>query len=565
MPAQPKRNQAAARAGLDHLRTLQEAGQLAEAEAGYRDLLARNPDHADAWHLYGVIAFQQGRYKLAVDRISRSLQIRPDFAPALSNLGNVMMAIDQFGEAEKLFRMALRINPDYPDGVGNLGVLLHLLERNEEAAPLLERACRLKPDHAMFQNNLGNVLTQIDRHEEALAAYRRAVELQPDNPGFLAGMGSAHQQIGEHDAATDCFRQALEHDPHCTKALSGLTGSRKIRPGDPEIELFFQAFSRIEQMRHREKVDFLFAWGKLNDDIGEYEPAFACLAKANELRRQTRGYSRAVQENRLTQIREVFSEQRFGAIGAFGSKSERPVFILGMPRSGTTLTEQVLASHPQVAGAGELKEISRAVDAYLISQVNGRKFLDPARLSRDYLCPAAEQYLNRLPESSLEVTRVTDKMPANFWHIGHIALMFPNAAIIHVRRNPMDTLLSCFQQNFSQGQAFSNNLESAAHYYWLYRQVMGHWQSLLGHRILNVDYEELVEDPETQSRQLAEHVGLDWHEAMLAPHKTRRSIRTASQWQVRQPIHKGSVARWKRYEKQLQPLLEALQGYGIEV
>jgi len=314
-------------------------------------------------------------------------------------------------------------------------------------------------------------------------------------------------------------------------------------------------------MKPSERIEFLFAWGKLSEDIGEFEKAFACFSKANELRRLIRPYSRTSHENSLQNIQELFTREQLDKLADTGNTTRLPVFILGMPRSGTTLTEQVLASHPDVHGAGELKSMGQLVRDLFLSR--GEQI--GARLDSVSIKQAAERYLSSLPVESRHYQRVTDKMPANFWHIGFIALMFPNASIIHVRRNPIDNLLSCFQQNFGQGQAFSNDLEDAAHYYWLYRQVIEHWRSLLGDRILNVDYEDLVEDPERQSRRLAEHVGLDWHEAMLAPHKTRRSIRTASQWQVRQPIHKGSVARWKRYEKQLQPLLEALQGCGIEV
>lgn len=550
--------------GIEALRRLHEAGRLPEAEAGYRALLEAEPGNADAWHLYGVIAFQQGRLKLAAERISRALQLRPDSAPPLCNLGSVMMAMGQAEQAEKLFRTALRIRPDHADTAGNLGVLLHKLGRNGEAIPWLARACELRPEHGMAFNNLGNALGELERYEEALDAYRRAVDLS-DNPAFLGAMGHAYQQVGDHDEALKCFRRALRRDPHCVSALCGMAVSRRIEPGDPEVRLFLESFNRFDRMEYRDKVNFLFAWGKLNDDLGEHEQAFACLAKANKLRRQSRPYSRSFQEDRLDQIRRIFTPERLRAPTNGGSDSERPLFILGMPRSGTTLTEQVLASHPQVHGGGELKGMSRAVEAFLVSEVNGRKILDPELLTPGNITEAAECYLDALPGWTGDAIRTTDKMPANFRHIGYIALMFPRARIVHVRRNPVDTLLSCFQQNFGQGQAFSNDLEDAAHYYWIYSELMRHWHALLGERILTVDYERLVEDPEGQSRRLCRHIGLEWHEAMLTPHRTRRSIRTASKWQVRQPIHRASVERWRRYEKQLRPLLAALEAYSIHV
>ena len=311
-------------------------------------------------------------------------------------------------------------------------------------------------------------------------------------------------------------------------------------------------------------MDFLFAWGKLSDDIGEYDQAFACFRKANEFRRQTRPYLRERQEREQARICEVFSQQRLSAQAGSGSASRVPIFVLGMPRSGTTLTEQIIASHPQVHGAGELKAMYQAVSRHLYSGDGSERQLDADLVTAANLASAAEDYLASLPRQWQDGEYVTDKMPANFAHIGAIALMFPHAAIVHVRRHPLDTLLSCFQQNFAKEQAFSNDLEDAAHYYKLYRSFMEHWHRVLGDRILDLDYEQLVADPEGQSRRLAEFIGLEWDEAMLSPHEVSRSIRTASQWQVRQPIYRGSVERWRRYERHLEPLVAALRGYGID-
>jgi tetratricopeptide (TPR) repeat protein len=550
---------------IRRLRDLQEAGQLDQAEAGYRDWLATHSDDATVWQLYGVVAFQRGQLQRAVERLSRALQIRPDFPQALSNLGSVMLGMGRVEQAEKLFRMALKYDPDYPEAVANLGALLNTREQFEDALPVLERAVALRPGHAMSHNNLGNALEELDRNDQALAAYEQARRLAPGNPVFLGNLGKVHQRLGRHAEAVDCFAEALERDPHCVIALCGMTGARRIKSDDPEVAWFREAFAGLDALTHREKVDFLFAWGKLNDDIGEYDQAFACFSKANEFRRRTRPYSREGEERLLDKIRQVFSSERLGQCSDSGCDSRVPVFVLGMPRSGTTLTEQIIASHPAVHGAGELKALEQSLKANLTSQGDNGVELDPARITPDNLARGAEDYLAALPCQWAHGEHVTDKMPANFRHIGAIAQMFPRAAIVHVRRHPVDNLLSCFQQNFAQGQAFSNDLKNAAHYYHVYRRFMTHWHEVLGDRILDVDYEALVAEPDAQSRRLAEFIGLDWDEAMLAPHKTRRSIRTASQWQVRQPIHRRSVERWRRYEKQLQPLVEALRGYGIDV
>jgi tetratricopeptide (TPR) repeat protein len=555
--------QPAAAAAMERARACHEAGDLDTAEAGYRDCVARFPRHAEAWHLYGVIAFQKGDLQRAMERISRALEIQPDYPRALSNLGNVMMAAGQVERAERLYRLALEYAPDYDEARSNLGVLLTVTDRPREALPHLERVAESRPDWALAHNNLGNALRHCDCGDRALVAHQRALELDPGKSAHVAGVGEALMQIGRHDEAERCFREALAVDPDCVKALCGLVVSRRVQPGDPEVDAFRAAFRRIDELQHNEKIDFLFAWGKLSDDIGEFEQAFACFAKANELRRLTRAYAAEAQERALDHMREVFTPERLAALRSAGNASDAPVFVLGMPRSGTTLTEQILASHSRVAAAGELKSLERVVQRHFRS--GAAEPIDPGLLTPPALTRAAADYLNELPVDCAPGDRVTDKMPANFWYVGLIAVMFPRARIVHVRRAPMDNLLSCFQQNFTQGQAFSNGLESAAHYYAVYRRLMQHWHAVLGERLMAVDYEALVSEPEDESRRLAEFLGLEWEPGMLSPHRTRRSVRTASQWQVRQPIHRRSVERWRRYEKQLQPLVEALRGYGIDV
>lgn len=559
----PARCQPAGVQSVERARALHEAGDLESAEAGYRECVAKHPEHAEAWHLYGVIAFQKGDLKRAIERISRALDIKPDYPKALSNLGNVMMAAGRTDSAERLYRLALRYAPDYDEGCINLGVLLTVTDRPEEALPYLERVSKSRPDWAMAFNNLGNALRYTDQGDRALAAFERALELDPGNPAFVTGLGEALMQIGRHAEAEQHLRQALATDPECINALCGLVKTRRMQPDDPEVEAFRAAFHRVGELKHNERVEFLFAWGKLSDDIGQYDQAFACFAKANELRRLTRPYSSSQQERALERMRESFTAERLAGLEGEGHASDVPVFVLGMPRSGTTLTEQIIASHSRVNAAGELKGIDRVVSRFF--RADSDQGVDASRLSGPVLREAAEMYLSELPVAWREGERVTDKMPANFWYVGLIALMFPQARIVHVRRAPMDNLLSCFQQNFSQGQSFSNGLEDAAHYYSVYTRLMRHWEATLGARLLTVDYEALVNEPEVWTRKLAEHVGLDWEDAMLTPHKTRRSVRTASQWQVRQPIYRQSIERWRRYEKQLQPLIEALEGYGIDV
>jgi len=548
---------------LEIARKRHEAGQLAEAEQGYRQVLAIKPEDPDAWHLRGVVALQLGQFQQAIEHISRALNLRAEFPEALNNLGSVMLAMGNVEQAEKLIRLALKFKPDYADALGNLGALLNTLERPKEAVDVLRQAIKSNPRAALAYNNLGNALRDLGQLEEAEQSYRRALRLDSDNPGYAAASGGVLMQRGEHDEAMGLFKQALSRDPLCVPALCGLAVSKKIGPNDPEVALFQKAAARVRSLGFRDQVEFMFAWGKLHDDIGDYANAFKCLAEANRLRRTQRHYSRAEEDQALGAIIEAYTPARMESLNEAGLSTELPVFVVGMPRSGTTLTEQIISSHPRVFGAGELKVLGRLVrEGFGLER--GSDMREAVQgLTVQTVNAFAGRYLAQLRALDMGAARITDKMPANFWHIGLIRLMFPNARVIHVRRNPVDTLLSCFQQNFGEGQAFSNDLADAGHYYGLYRRVMQHWHELLPGFVLDVDYECLVSDPEVESRRLIEFVGLDWDDACLRPSENRRAVRTASQWQVRQPVHTGSIARWRRYEQELQPLLASLREQGI--
>lgn len=550
---------------LTRAKRLHSQGRHAEALECYHAVLERHPDDPDALHLLGLVALQAGRLHEAVELISRALSLRAEFPEALNNLASAMLALGQLDQAERLLEAALKMRPEYADALSNLGAIMNMRERPEDAVAYLEQAVTLNPQAAMAHNNLGNALRDLGRLEEAGRAYARALELDSNKPAYAAASGALSMQLGKHDRALALFSEALDRDPLCIPALCGVVASKRIRPGDPEVELFRRAAARIASMSLRDQVEFLFAWGKLHDDIGDYDNAFKCLAEANRLRRRQRPYSQEQEELTLAAILEAYSAERLARLAGGGPRSELPVFIVGMPRSGTTLVEQMISAHPKVFGAGELKTLGRIVTGtFGVSGprdiVEGAKELDAAKLRQ-----MGETYLAEVTAQAPQALRITDKMPTNFWHLGLIRLMLPDAKVVHVRRNPLDTLLSCFQQNFGEGQAFSNDLTDAGHFYKLYLRVMQRWRELLPGFMLEVDYEDLVSQPEACARRLIDFIGLEWDEACLRPSENRRSVKTASQWQVRQPVHTQSVERWRRYEAHLGPLLEAVHATELGV
>ena len=544
-----------------------EKGNLAEAEKACRRVLEAEPQNHDALHFMGVIAMRAKLYPQAAEFISRALEVLPDFPQALNSLGSVMLAIGKAEQAEKLFEVTLKYKPGYPEAMANLGGLWNVMERFEDAEGMLVEAVKKAPRSTEAHTNLGNTYLGQERYEKALKEFQYALRLDPSNVTSAAMAGHAKIMLGGHREAASLFAHAIEKDPMCVPALSGLSQAKKIKRDDREVKLFERANKHLEQMTFKDRTDFMFAYGKVYQDLGEYGKAFECLEQANAMRRQLRPYNRERRMRFADHLPRRYPPVLFETCGGRGLDSEQPVFIVGMPRSGTTLTEQVLSSHPDVYGAGELSLLSRFANPNKTVVKAGEAEDLAEMLTEAYLQEMGQAYLDGLfaeqPEAR-RAKRITDKMPGNFWLVGMIKLVFPNAKVIHVRRNPVDTCLSCFQVNFARGHAYSNDLADLGEYYGAYRRVMEHWRTVLPGFMFELDYETLVSDPEETTRRMVEYVGLDWHDACLNPTKNRRVVKTASHWQVRQAVHTGSVERWRRYEAHLGPLLEALQANGVD-
>ncbi len=555
----------AARRMMDDAYKRYKSGDLAEAERRYGKVIALAPDNAEAWHMAGLVALEAGQRDEAIKRMGRALELRPEFPEALNNLGNIMLHMEELETAERLLLTALRLRPDFPDAMSNLGGVLIMQKRYDEAEGVLRCVAGLHPKFAAAQNNLGKALAENGRPDEAEAVYRRALELDPDNTTYLMAIGRLRMQAGKHEEARALFRQALAKDPLCVPALSGLAHSKKIRPGDEEVELFKRAGANVIQMDLDARRIFMFGWGKVFNDIGEYDRAFRCYKGGNDIRRVQLPYNASTDYMMTQELIRLFTPELLQKFDNVGEQSELPVFIVGMPRSGTTLTEQIISSHPQVYGAGELRYVAELLP--ILSGGNKKTTYREAisNVTADRLQAMGHAYIERIRGFDPEALRITDKMPGNFRNVGLIRLILPQAKVIHVRRNPVDTCLSCFQQNFDSGQEFSNTLEDLGRYYAYYLQLMEHWRQLLPGYMLEVDYEDLVADPEGSARRLVDFVGLEWDEACLHPDQNLRRVRTASQWQVRQKVHTASVERWRRYETQLQPLLTTLRENGVAI
>ena len=555
------------------------AGNLRDAEKLARRVVDAVPDQPDALHLLATVARENGHTDLAIDLYRRLLRRHPAIPIAHNSLGNLLQERDQWQEAIACYEAALAHDPRYTSALFNLGrALLHVndLVRAEHA---LRQAAALAPNDTQVRSRLARALVELGRQDEAMVETRRSIELEPDSAEIHNDAGVVHSTIGDFDAARAHYRTALALDSGFAKAALNLAKSKRFTvEHDEDEDRIRTAASHGDADMHTQR-DLHLALGKVHDDRGEYESAFAHYERAN--RPFTEAATRQVDESLalMERMRAVFDADWFEAHPAETEADPTPVFIVGMPRSGTTLVEQCLAAHPAVHGAGELSAILR-----LASEAAARAGAkaDPLRtgvmsmkaagrpgaessypecvrvLSAAQVAALGERYLDHIRALAPEASRVTDKLPGNYLHLGFIATILPGAKIIHCRRDPLDNAVSLYFTDFMVGHEYSNDLRAIGRQIRSMRVLMAHWEAGLGGRLLTLDYEALVADPEPLTRTMVAHVGLEWDDACLRPHEVARTVRTASAWQVRQPVYRRSAGRAQRYEQFLSPLREAL-------
>ena len=616
------------RNGLEHYK----AGRLQHAQRLCQHILQQQP-YPDALLLSGMIAHQQREFKVAVERYQQFLRVKPDHAQTHYNLGIVLAELDdteraiehlnksitnaadnaavygqladaytklqRWEEAINAFHMALAIQPEDVVTVIKLGNVFYAAQRWPEAIPLYEQALAMQPDNALVHRNLGVSLQKLGQLQRAVKCFEQALSLRPDYTDARTKLSEVLRELGRADEALALLEQVIALKPDETEAQIALVLTlrqlgqtelaierlEKLLISRPTIGVLYHHIALIQPKRELipvvEKLvqdpelsnsDTLychFALGNLYRDSRSFDQAFSHFQKANRLQRETLTYDPTDNTQHIDKLIEVYSKRLFQRKRQLGSASRLPVFILGMPRSGTTLVEQILASHPQVHGAGELGAfpgVSRAIAQQL-------KYADPSpecmalidvslidkRMAEEY----SERYLQELAFHCPTATRITDKLPGNFLAIGLIKILLPNARIIHCQRNPLDNCVSLYFHSI-QSHQFSFELTELGQYYLDYQRLMSHWESLFSGEIFDLQYEELVMDQETVSKQLIDYLGLEWDEKCIDFHNNERHVMTSSNIQVRQPMYRNAINRWKHYERHLQPLIEVLQRPGHE-
>lgn len=533
---------------------------LDAATACYAKALMMVPDQPGILTSSAILLQQLGRIEDAIALLMRAIAKRPDhMAPQLA-LGSLFYATGQYDESARCYFNVLQVHPRQPDVHNNLANVLLRQGDPEKAVTHYRTAIEIKPDYADAHGNLGNALLELNQLDESIAQNRRALALNPARFESYNNLGIAYQALGRFEEATAAFEQALLLSPDEAPAHLNLANMTKFEPNDRRLPKLKRMLAHVERLDTEKQIAAHFAMSKALSDLANYDDAFTHLATANRLKRSTFVYDEAQLLAAFADLIATFTPDMFGAVAGRGDPSWSPIFIVGMPRSGTTLMEQVLASHSKVFGAGELETFKDAIGHGLGTQMPNFSRPDLiTTLSADQITELGQRYTGSVRALAPGAERIVDKMPLNFMFVGLIHLALPKAKIIHMRRDPLDNCVSCFQLLFAGHHPFAYDLAELGHYYRGYDAMMSHWTTVLPRDVMiEVQYEDLVDDFEGVAGRVLAHCGLDWEDTCSDFQLTQRTVRTASLMQVRQPLFRTSMGRWRRYEKYLGPLREAL-------
>lgn len=537
---------------------LHQAGRRQEAEAIYRQVLARQPNHAGAAHFLGLLLHQTGRSEEGMEFLEQSVSLQPTNADFLNNFGTVMRDLGRVAAAIDFFQGAVDLRPEQLAARDNLGSSLTQLGRFDEAEDIYRGTVQRNPFHARARIGLAETLQEAGRLDEALAVFREALSIRPKDADLLHGLGVGLMEKGRLDEAADLFRQAVAIQPGMARAWLMLTQVKRQKERDAELA-GMEAQHAKAPPDSLPRMQLAFGLGKANDDLKDYDRAFDYFAEGNAIRRKGINYDPVRTRAEFEAMKTVFDAGFFEKHRPSPITDDAPIFIVGMPRSGTTLVEQIVASHPDVYGAGELSILKTAVGKQFPSTMPGGFPWGVADADDADFAEAGRAYLDMLHARYPHMRHVTDKMPGNFLLIGFIHMMMPKARIIHCARDAVATCLSIYKVHFrGDTHRYGYDLGELADFHNLYTDIMAHWHKVLPGVVHDVRYEDFVADQQGQSRALIDYLGLRWDDAVLSFHETDRPVRTASAAQVRQPMYQGSVDLWKRYGDRLKPLLDKL-------
>jgi tetratricopeptide (TPR) repeat protein len=579
---------------------LRNQGDDDAALAEFREAVRCDPQMAEAQSNLGQFLCERNDFKTALTHCREAVRLRPQFAEALSNLGNVLRELGKLDEAKAHYAEALRLRPNIGMVYNNMAQALQEEGKLDESLAWYQEALKHDPNSPRIHSNLASCLGEKDLYDEAIARYEIALRLDPNYAeahngiGFVrheqgrdeeakthyetalrlkahlapahGNLGSLLEELSDLEGAQKCFRAALRYDPSHAGALAQLATLLRGKFPDEDLTVLRNLLADPDLLEGKRAI-LHFGLAQVLDARGEYAEAAASLAQANALslsarRKRGHDYDAASHAQFVSDTIAVCTPVFFERLRGVGLESERPVFIVGLPRSGTTLVEQILASHSQVFGAGELRLTREGFESLPALMNRNDSAMDClARLDGESTRTLGQRHLERLRALNDSAARVVDKMPDNYMYLGMLAVLFPKAKFIHCRRDPRDIAVSCWMTNFRQIR-WANDPDHIASRFSEYRRVMEHWRKTLPVGLLDINYEDTVADLEGVARRLVAWCGLDWEPSCLAFHESKRPVRTASVTQVRQPVYTRSVARWKHYESALGELFAKLVPEG---
>ena len=504
---------------------LEKEEKFAEAEKIYRRILARHPDNVSAMRLWAALGVRQKQYADAEVLLKKAVELAPDFALAWADLWIV-----QFEQ-----------------------------EKSEDAIKSAKRLINLEPRRANGHLLLGSAHMSAGHHQDALESYDNALEITPDHVGAWCGKGNVSRTIGDQDGAISAFRKSIKANPLFAEAYWNLANLKTFRFEDSEVDDML-ALVGDERIPNEGQVQLNNALGLEFDGRKEYDRAFEYIDRGNKLRREREFYDRVQNEEMIDMSIEAFSRQFLEDNYGHGDPEPAPIFIVGLPRSGSTLLEQILSSHSKVDGTHELRDLALTIRSN--REMSGRGAQYPksvANIDQDGFKCLGSEYIERTLRHRGGRPFFTDKNPNNHVHVGLLHLILPNAKIINARRHPLDSCLGSYKQLFAEGQSFSYDLVELGEHFLQYQRLMDHWHEVLPGKVLDVQYEEVVADLEGQVRRILEYCELGWEDTCLRFHETSRPVKSASSEQVRRPIYSSSVNTWRHYERHLGALIEVLE------
>lgn len=535
--------------------SLHSLGELERAERSFKNATLLRPNFAEALGNLGTLLLDQGRTEEAITYLDKSIALKPDSAPVLNSKAMALIAKREFSEALKCVDQILKISPNYATAFNAKGLALKELLNYREAIECYIKGLELDPHNIQLRMNLAFAYSDISEEQNAIENLEKVISIDPNNHESLMRLGILYSQTGRMNEAKSIILRTIEVEPNKFEAYRMLTVLQKFSVGDPEINEMRRRLEIAKNLDDKNgEMHLSFALGKVFQDVGEPKIAFEYLKTGNERKRESLEYSIGQDRELFLQVKNAFTKEFFDTYRGQRNPTEQLIFVVGMMRSGTTLTEQILASHSKVYGAGEVPYVNQFVRK-LHANWRGVEAFDFKAL--------ADGYIGNLRPEAREFQRVVDKMPINCLWLGYILTAFPNAHIVNLVRDPRDVALSIYKALFiSSGNQFSYDLTELGQFYLLYLDLMDYWRELFPNKIFDLRYEDLVTDLEGTARQLIKHCGLDWEDQVLSFQKTKRVVKTASLNQVRQGIYSTSVKGWQMFEEELAPFIKVLEAAG---